>query len=228
MTYDLERTEVATADNVVMLVCATVNWRIEDVELVARAAVEMMSGGADIAKLRNDVLKQVSASLAVFIGMVNYSDTFSAAAAVQQTRQLSNMFGLADVAPPPGPGPSAPYESLMFDTARMSSCIGHANDVTRAYGVRIISINIMKAKPADPQLMAQLARGAVAAAEAQQLETTATGRARAARIDAEGQGEAAVARARAEAQAGRIAADGAAEVSRIRADADAAVMLTAA
>ena len=56
------------------------NWKIFDVEVAATMAAETMavSGragevSADITKLRKDVLKQSIASLAGFIGGVNYS-----------------------------------------------------------------------------------------------------------------------------------------------------------
>ena len=59
------------------------NWKIFDVEVAATMAAETMavSGragevSADITKLRKDVLKQSIASLAGFIGGVNYSNTF--------------------------------------------------------------------------------------------------------------------------------------------------------
>ena len=59
---------------------STVNWRITNVEVAATMAAETMArsgvDGAvsgDISKLRNDVLKQAIASLAAFIGTVNYS-----------------------------------------------------------------------------------------------------------------------------------------------------------
>lgn len=80
-TDDLERIRAASADNIVMSVNSTVVWRIRDVRVTARLASETMStsGGslaADISKLRKDVLKQAIASLASFIGSVNYSDSF--------------------------------------------------------------------------------------------------------------------------------------------------------
>merc|ERR1740121_1899136 len=89
---NLKRIEATSADNVLMAVDATVIWRITNVESAALNAGETISrDGKDtqqgdmgcIAKLTNDVLKQAEASLAAFIGTVNYSDTFNVAAAVQ-------------------------------------------------------------------------------------------------------------------------------------------------
>jgi hypothetical protein len=73
-----------------VFVTSTVNWKIFDVEVAATMAAETMavSGragevSADITKLRKDVLKQSIASLAGFIGGVNYSNTFHMSAANQ-------------------------------------------------------------------------------------------------------------------------------------------------
>lgn len=57
-------------------------------------------------------------------------------------------------------------------------------------GVKILSINIISAKPQDDSLMNSLAQGAVAAAEARQAETAAYGRARALEVEAEGKARA--------------------------------------
>jgi len=96
-TNDVGPITVTTGDNVPLETTATVNWRIENVELAARMAANTMPGAAaqtpgaivghgsrrpdtgtemhlfDITKLRQDVLRQVTASLAAFVGSVNYS-----------------------------------------------------------------------------------------------------------------------------------------------------------
>lgn len=79
-TDELERIQATSADNINMMVTSTVNWRIFDVETAATMAAETMATtgkagdvNADISKLRRDVLKQAIASLAAFIGSVNYS-----------------------------------------------------------------------------------------------------------------------------------------------------------
>jgi len=88
-TDDLEKIQATSADNINMMVNSTVNWRIVDVEVAATMAAETMamSGtgdvAADITKLRRDVLKQALASLAAFIGSVNYSESFHMSAAAQ-------------------------------------------------------------------------------------------------------------------------------------------------
>jgi hypothetical protein len=89
-TNDLQRIEATSADNVMMHTDATVVWKISSVAEAARWSAEtMQSDGSDakktmqsdIKKLRNDVLKQATASLAAFIGEIRYSDSFHISAA---------------------------------------------------------------------------------------------------------------------------------------------------
>merc|ERR1719378_1652144 len=91
----MDRIEATSADNVLMAVDATVIWRISDVATAARNSAETITKDghdldtdgdvSNISKLRNDVLKQSEASLAAFIGAVQYSDTFNVAAKVQES-----------------------------------------------------------------------------------------------------------------------------------------------
>jgi len=203
-TDNLKRIEVMTGDNVLMHVDATVCWQIDDVKLCAEKAAETMhqTGGnqtdqslGTIQKLRSDVLKQAEASLSALIGKVNFSDTFSAATTLQ-----------TGVAPVPTVVGAVPFDRLapaaadsdvgiLFNVDKLNDAVTHANDMTKRYGVEILSINIISAKPAHNELMQSLAKGAVAAAEAQQLEITARGRAKAATIMAKGEADAEVTRA---------------------------------
>merc|ERR1719330_2169558 len=93
-TDDLEKIEATSADNINMMVTSTVTWRITDPMLAATMAAETMAvaGGkapSDIKKLRGDVLKQAIASLASFMGGVNYSDSFHMAAQAQKGKDGS-------------------------------------------------------------------------------------------------------------------------------------------
>jgi len=223
---NLKRIEATSADNVLMAVDATVIWRITDVETAALNSAETISksgkeqDGSDLGsltKLTNDVLKQAEASLAAFIGAVEYSSTFSVAHAT--TKPVAPVLGTAvgddgegALAPPPEQAPPTTHKpkltSPLFDLARMQTCVDHANAVTSTYGVSIISINVVAAVPADKTLMVALAQGAVAAAEAQKFETVAAGKAAAAKIEARGAAEAEVLRAQGDADAERMRADG--------------------
>jgi len=156
---------------------------------------------ADISKLRRDVLKQAIASLATFIGSVNYSGSFHVSAANQakQDRQFAPVtYGTAVVANDfdtydEGATPTAPevalFENPLYDVEKMDNARNRANDVTRTYGIEIISINIISAQPTDRALTQSLASGAVASAESLKIETEARGAARALMIKAKSEAD---------------------------------------
>jgi len=229
---DLKRIEATSADNVLMAVDATVIWRITDVETAALNSAETITKtGVDerdtdlgnLTKLRNDVLKQAEASLAAFIGAVEYSATFAVAATTTlqspvvpyvEGVDVTNVEASAENAAPSAEN-AAPSNltggrltSPLFDLARLQTCVDHANAITKTYGVSITSINVVAAVPADKTLMVSLAQGAVAAAEAQKFETVASGKAAAAKIEARGIAEAAVLKARGDAESERVRAEG--------------------
>eukprot|EP00932_Pfiesteria_piscicida_P016051 SRR837773.2996.p1 GENE.SRR837773.2996~~SRR837773.2996.p1 ORF type:complete len:318 (-),score=105.93 SRR837773.2996:17-934(-) len=220
-TDELEQIHATSADNITMRVSSTVTWRIKDPLLAAMMAAETMAapGGevsANITKLRRDVLKQAIASLASFMGGVNYSDSFHMAAAAQQPSPLPTRAGPTE---PEAEHTGKTLDNPLYDAERMLGCVGHANTTTNSYGVEILSINVLSAVPVDDELTKALACGAVASAQALQAETTARGNAKAirieaeamaskARIAAEGEAEAAVVAARAQAEAARLVAEG--------------------
>jgi len=219
-TDDLEQIKATSADNITMQVTSTVTWCIKNPTLAATMGAETMAVGttavsSDIKKLRQDVLKQAIASLASFIGGVNYSDSFHMAASVQGKKMQ----------PPAGDEPEAeekPRKTMdnpLYDVDRMHDAVEHANLTAMTYGVEIQSINILSAVPIDNALTKALACGAVASAQALQAETAARGNAKAmrldaaaaadkARIEADGVAQAEVIRARASADAARLVAEG--------------------
>jgi hypothetical protein len=156
---------------------------------------------ADISKLRRDVLKQAIASLAGFIGSVNYSDSFHVAAAAQRNMETATrVVAVVDPASPsmagidtttatttqePQSSSEPQHGNPMFDAEGMSEAVSHANQITSRFGVEIMCINIISANPVDDKLTASLATGAVASAEALQAETQARGMAKAMKIQAE-------------------------------------------
>jgi len=204
-TDDLQRIEATSADNVKMHTTASCVWRITDVMAAARMSAETMrrdgrdvhgAQESDMSKLRNDVLKQATASLAAFIGEIRYSDSFHLSAQAQKSNNEESdaRNGDGSSKPPPVPADLQDY-SPIWDTKRMNAAVKSANEVTATYGVSIISINIISAVPADAALQNALAKGAVASAEAEMAETVAVGDARAARIRAEGDAAAEIIRA---------------------------------
>merc|ERR1712012_905806 len=137
---DMKRIAATSADNVLMHVDATVIWRITDVETAALNSVETIAKDGsdsksddvgDIAKLRHDVLHQAEASLAAFIGAVNYSDTFHVAAVVQGIDPVVAVGGQVVNGRPV----KESRTSQLFDVRRMKTCLEHANNVAKTYGV---------------------------------------------------------------------------------------------
>jgi hypothetical protein len=158
-TNELRRIEAASADNVIMLVDATVLWRISDVETAVRMSAETMSSDGKktpqtIEKLRNDVLKQAEASLAFFVGTINFSDSMAAAAMNQRSKTTSGEFPVAVAEREPQPTGQTPpvVEFNLYNNDKLDDAVSHANEITSTYGVEIISINIISAIPGDKKL----------------------------------------------------------------------------
>jgi len=233
-TDDLERIQATSADNINMLVTSTVNWRIVDAVIAATMAAETMATSgkagdvsADLGKMRKDVLKQALASLAGFIGSVNYSESFHMSAAVQSQKHALSHDGPVHRTSGVGLEPSAEplpdkgfADNPLYDTAKMMSAVEHANRVTRTYGVEVLSINIISAAPCDHALTSSLAAGAVASAKALQEETQARGTANATRISAEARAEQIRIETSGKADSQIIAARSAAESKEIMAQSD--------
>jgi regulator of protease activity HflC (stomatin/prohibitin superfamily) len=235
-TNDLEKIRATSADNIEMMITSTVNWRIVDVEVAARMAAETMASSgragevsADITKLRQDVLKQAIASLAGFVGGVNYSNTFHMSASNQDKKLTVPMSGgsgggnipeakLLDIGDDNDAHDAEFLDNPLYDPTKMVSAIDHANRVTRNYGVEVMSINIISATPVDQLLTRALASGAVASAEALQAETQARGKARAIAIEAEAESGRSKIEALGIAESDVIKAKGSAEAERLKAD----------
>jgi regulator of protease activity HflC (stomatin/prohibitin superfamily) len=213
-TNDLKEIRATTGDNVLLETTANVNWRIADVALAAKMAAETMRhdgkniAGEDITKLREDVLKQCTASLSAFVGSIRYSDSVhvSTATAAPETSSMQRHSAMSLGQPGAG-GQGMAGAATLFDKGKLRSAVTHANDVCSRYGVEVITINIISAFPNDRKLVEALAAGAVAAAEAEQAETAAEGAAKALMI-----------KTKAEADAKRICAEADADSERIRAD----------
>merc|ERR1719230_2513364 len=214
-TDELEKIQATSADNINMMVTSTVNWRIFDVETAATMAASGKASDvtADITKLRRDVLKQAIASLAAFIGSVNYSESFHMSAMNQQKSAVTVGVALEESNDTSSSNKKTEgfTDNPLYDTDKMGTAVVMANAVTRSYGVEIMSINIISALPNDQALTKSLASGAVASAEALQAETAARGQANARRIQADADAE-------------LIKAQGLADAERVRAEGDKAAM----
>jgi len=235
-TDDIESIEATTADNVNVLVTSTVNWRIVDPQVTAimAANTQTLNGkgnmDADITKLRRDVLKQALASMATFVGSVNYSGSFHVSAAHNADRAKSTQKQLAlavlceeempkEPSAPPAVSADLYLENPLYNSEKMSAATAHANSVTSTYGIEIVSINIISAVPSDKKLTSSLASGAVAAAESLVAETTARGQAAAQMIAATAESDAMLLRAEAMKAAAIKKAEGEAQGIKIISDA---------
>merc|ERR1712216_587202 len=160
--------------------------------------------GGDIGKLRLDVLKQAQASLSCFIGTVRYGSAVdpSAALALGKDGKPQSKASLDHHG-----GSMGGMENL-YDVKKIQNAVEHANSICNRYGVNIISINIISAVPVDKRLQEALAKGAVAAAEAEQAEVAASGNARALLIKTQSEADAQLVSAKADADAARIRAAG--------------------
>merc|ERR1711862_551757 len=106
----------------------------------------------DITKLRQDVLRQVTASLAAFVGSVSYSAHGNATMAQSVSGSgPSSRKGVEEPDPEEKDGAKA-----LFDRERLTSSVEHANEICGQYGVKILSINLISAYPADRSLLEAL------------------------------------------------------------------------
>jgi len=101
-------------------------------------------------------------------------------------------------------------ENPFFDSQGIANATAKANETTNTFGIEILNISIISAEPADNNLVAALAAGAVASAESLEADTQAKGLANTMKIEAEA---AMVTR--------KINADSEAKVTLIQAKADA-------
>merc|ERR1712151_824649 len=113
----------------------------------------------------------------------------------------------------------------LYDAAKLHNAVEHANSICNRYGVTIISINIISAVPLDKRLQEALAKGAVAAAEAEQAEVAATGNAKALLIKTQSEADAQLVSANADAEASRIRAAGDTDAAKKLETSDIAVEL---
>merc|ERR1712224_659682 len=99
-TNDVGPVTVTTGDNVPLQATVTTNWLVEDVALTARMAANtggQMSGTMqhefDLSKVRSDVLRQVTATLALFCSQVNYSTHGEDELARRQKKEMQKEAG---------------------------------------------------------------------------------------------------------------------------------------
>jgi len=228
-TMDITRITVTTGDNVPLEVAANVNWLVEDVTLAARMAANTMTGSQsqpnnqfDLTKLRQDVERQVTASIAAFVGSISYSSQGhgSMAAQVEGKAVSAQDTGLKEPDPEEMDGAKA-----LFNRDKLNGSVQHANDICRQYGVKILSINLISAYPSDRSLLEALSKGAVATVAAEQTETAARGEAKALLLKAKAEAESERIRAEGHAAAEEICAEGSLKAAKQLENSEVATMI---
>ncbi|CAJ1446507.1 unnamed protein product, partial [Effrenium voratum] len=178
-----------------------------------------LTGEFDISKLRQDVLRQVTASLAAFIGSVSYSAHGHEAMMARSEQEKKREAGVAiDKTENEG-------RRALFDPERLAGSAEHANSICQQYGVKILSINLISASPSDRGLLDALSQGAVATVAAEQTETAARGEAQALLLKAKAEAEAARIRAEGDARAEELRAEGSLKAAQRLQDSEVAVAL---
>lgn len=226
---DLRQINISSADNILMHVDATINWRISNVNVAALIVSETMDRsdislatmtltdeeGGGLTKLRREVLKQAVAALARFAGEVNYSDYFNYLSALIRRNQKG---GKTDEDDKIENLRSYDFVNPMFDVKGLSKAVDVSNSISKEFGVEIVSMNIISAGPVDQKLMSSLATSAIASAEALQAETHARGMAISLKIEAEASAVAQKIRAEANAKEILIKAEAEKEAEIMRAE----------
>eukprot|EP01064_Diplonema_japonicum_P019113 TRINITY_DN27810_c0_g1_i1.p1 TRINITY_DN27810_c0_g1~~TRINITY_DN27810_c0_g1_i1.p1 ORF type:complete len:475 (+),score=135.82 TRINITY_DN27810_c0_g1_i1:46-1470(+) len=125
-------------------------------------------------RLHNNILRQAEASLSWFVGKVQFADGLSVAALVQK----ANTEGVG--------------------------ALQNANASTEAYGVELVSLNIVNVVQESNEMADKMVAGAIAAAKARREKTIAHGKAAALRVTSLATSIVDVVRAQAEAEASLI------------------------
>jgi len=203
---DLREVNVASADNILMNIDATIVWKIVDAEKAAimvtetifRSDISLGTVTDDEApKLRRDILKQAVAAIARFVSGINYAEYFNAVSSImrigdddddenenENDNDNDNENGTQSSNKGVYESREQNIENPMFDYHRLGMALGDANRITAEFGVEIVSVSIISANPANKTLMNALSTSAVASAEALQAETHARGMARSLYIEA--------------------------------------------
>ncbi len=238
---DLAQVNVSTADNIMLNIDATVNWRIceslldtefsgpsDDISLGTSLVPDDDDDGG-ITKLRREILKLSIAALARFAGTVNYSDYFNYISTLIKRNQEAAESGHFIATPDGILSNDASFMNPLFNSEGLAVAVANTNQIAKEFGIEVISISIISAGPMDQNLMSSLATGALASAEALQAETHARGMAIATKIEAdaaaakkkveaEAIAQEILIKAKAEAEADILRSDGAKEAEILRAE----------
>lgn len=172
-----------------------------------------------MSRLRANVIKQTSAALSKFVGMVNYSGTLNAAAEAAAAQAAGVQLGQPELHKQHKrnenerrrSSASAATENPLYDEGKATATLGLANATTLKYGVRVMAIHVVEANQCDDSLQEMLTKGAKASADAKQLVLVEQGKAHARLVKSQSEADTMVKRAKGQAEAMVIEADGEAE-----------------
>lgn len=207
---DVPTFTITTGDNIPLDAVVNVTWLIQDAELAARMAANTIGTGgkADggVNEFREDVHRQVRSSMSAFAGSIRYGLSDGAAKISQKTSGEGTVTVTGDE-PEPDDFTNQGRAAL-FNADHLKDSVAHANEICNRYGVKVLSINLISATPADRKLLEALSQGAVASVAAQQTNTAAKAKAQATLIEASAEAEAMMVKARGEAEAEKLRAEG--------------------
>eukprot|EP00927_Polykrikos_kofoidii_P015584 TRINITY_DN1693_c0_g1_i1.p1 TRINITY_DN1693_c0_g1~~TRINITY_DN1693_c0_g1_i1.p1 ORF type:complete len:544 (-),score=84.41 TRINITY_DN1693_c0_g1_i1:670-2301(-) len=222
---------MTTGDNINLDIVANVNWIIREARIAAARNVDTTNSKDSLKMMRDDVILQVTSSLASLVGAIQYgargtSSLQEATRSGHDVRQSSTVISLGDTpaaCAEPEPETKTGRQAL-WDPTRLKCAVDDANNICNSYGVEILSINLISASPSDQKLNDIMSRGAIASVSAEETAKAARAETNAALIAAEAQAaqaqaaaEAMLIKARSEAEAMTIAATADADAERIRA-----------
>jgi regulator of protease activity HflC (stomatin/prohibitin superfamily) len=211
---------MTTGDNITLSIVANVNWMVTDPIVAAGKNVDTTASTDSLKMIRDDVILQVTSSIASLVGAIQYGS--QGTAGIQAAGVTGKTYDV-DLDAEPEPENKTGRKAL-WDPDRLATAVSDANSITERYGVHIMSINLISAAPSDTKLVDVMSRGAVAAVAAEETMKEARAAAQALVVAAEAEKETAQAaadamliKARSEAEAKKVIAGADALAERIRA-----------
>jgi len=147
--------QITTADNITLIVKAVVTWYVQDPQTAAAINVDLQLGNDPLALMRQDVILQVTSSLAALIGRVKFGATGSEGLAKAAAT------GEVDESADKKVSEEAPTRKALWDPTFMTDAVSDANLICEGYGAKVLSITIQTAEPEDRELGRILQQNAI-------------------------------------------------------------------
>jgi len=178
-TNKLPEFEVTSSDNIQLTIRAHVNWIVVDPQAAAAKNTDV-GRGDPLSEMRGDINLQVRGALVSLLGRIH----FGQAGAGSLTNKADGQA--------PGEGDDDLDEKTtgdsrmaMYDPEYTKTAVDKANQITLGFGVRVLSVNIIRARPKDMDLMKEMTRGAVATVKAMEQKKLVRGEENASLISSE-------------------------------------------